>query len=154
MSFGSVLRAIGMGIGKFFRDVRIGLDAAAQLRAKREATTHATGKGHNATTDNVTADDEHEGPYGPMPPPRTLKGVRLHIRFQDRNGTVTERDVVTNVYAHDPATGKGDQYTADLWAAVTAIVQSDKTPSEQEIKYLRYAADRLKQPMPDGIPAR
>lgn len=50
--------------------------------------------------------------------------------------------------------GKGDQYTTDLWTAVTAIVQSDKTPSEQEIKYLRYAADRLKQRMPDGITAR
>lgn len=271
MSFGSFLRAIGMSLGKFFRAVGMGLKAGAQSRAKRKALARATDGCNTATTDT-----EEEEVYGPMPPPRTLKGVRLHIRFQDRNGAVTERDIVTNWYSHDAATGngglnafcqlrqgmrpfalkriqqaidletgeiipdlgshldaiyeatpqgavdrflkihsagvfvlfsfakadgamrakeravianwaqaqgledaqhleelekqvkgwystnyafwdavktvvkegKGDQYTANLWSAVTAIVQSDKTPSEQEIKYLRYACERLNQPMP------
>lgn len=231
---------------------------------------------HTTDDDNAASSSEDIEICAPLPPERTLKGVRLHLRFQDREGAITERDVVTQTYAHDPATGnggmnafcqlrqamrpfalkrirqaidletgeiipnlgahldalyeatpqagvdrflkehsaavfvlfsfakadgamrakeravivnwaqahgledalqlkeledqvkgwystsyafwdavktvvkegKGAPYTTDLWAAVTAIVQSDKTPSEQEIKYLRYASKRLNQPMP------
>lgn len=221
-------------------------------------------------------DPNPDDSYAPSGKRRPIKNMRLHIRFQDLEGSVTERDISPNWYVHDPATGKGmvhafchlrganrpfalsrilastdletgeiipnlghhldqlhqqspagavealmdnhsaaayvlfcfakadgamrakersivtswasslglmdaahlaelekqmkgwsatdsgfwdavktlkkqertPQYLADVWAAVTAIVQSDKTPSEQEIKYLRYASERLDQPMP------
>lgn len=44
--------------------------------------------------------------------------------------------------------GRSAYYMGCLWEAVVNIVKSDKTPSEQEIKYLRYAAEKLSQPMP------
>jgi uncharacterized tellurite resistance protein B-like protein len=217
--------------------------------------------------------------YDPSSPRREMKGVELRIRFQDLEGKITERDIATNWYAHNPTTGNGIvhafckmrqanrpfalnriqhavaletgevisnlgvyldslysktpqaaveqflsdhsaaifvlfsfakadgamrakeravisnwatslglanqehmeeltkqikgwystdhafwdavktlqkqerpvQYLEDLWQAVTSIVQSDKTTTELEIKYLKYAADRLGQPLPEIV---
>lgn len=254
-----------------------------QSRKQHDVTLHikvSTGTGNSPDNepqiDKDAWDPNPDDSYVAGGQRRQLRGMRLHIRFQDLEGRVTERDVSPNWYVHDDTTGKGmvhafchlrganrpfalsrilactdletgeiianlgqhldqlyqqspagavdalmdehsaaafvlfcfakadgamrakekaiitswasslglsdavhlaelekqmkgwtatdsgfwdavktlkkqertPQYISDVWAAVVAIVQSDKTPSDQEQRYLRYAAEQLDQPLP------
>ena len=49
---------------------------------------------------------------------------------------------------------RSPHYLSDVWQAVITIVQSDKTIADQEMRYLKYAANRLGQTMPQMLPTK